>query len=744
MSELLIKINADAKNAKQAFEEIKKQSADLQDVLKDVGAVSAVAFAATSAAIGYSIVKFNEAKAASDELTLALQNQGIYSADLAERYNTLADNISRKTGVDDDNIKSALASAQALIGQKEITQELAQATIDFAAAQKIDLASAFEIVGKGINGNTVFLKKNGIEIDDNLSKSERMAQITEKLTQRYGEQASAANIASGGLIGLRTAFSNVVEGVGERFAPLFASITGLLTKFFTALSGNKFLLDLAAAFLAAAAAISGIIAGVAGLALVFLTLSAAATALGIALNVAFLGIPLVIGAVVAALVLLARNWDSVTQFIRSLVSGFVTFVKQAFGGIGDIIGGIFDLNPARISRGLDQIKNSLKEGANAYRQTYKEIELETQKTEEVQNEIKKKSADKAENERNAKEAKEKAALVAAREARIAELQLEAPKIVDILKQQAELKKSLIEEDNRAVIDATRARLAQLETLEAEARAAEVERSAAFQEEKRAFEADQLAQDSAARAELTQAQQQELEQRLLIEKEIEQKIEVEKLQTRIDARNKELEDRKKYGVTIAAINKVLGSEEVQGAKAAAGELVQLQQSKSGELKAIGKAAAVAQIAIATAESAMNIYRGFSTIPIIGPALGVAGAAAAVAFGAERTGNVLAAATGGLVEGGIPGRDSVPALLEPGELVVPRKNFNDVVGAAAGTGENRDAEIIDQLTQMNEKLKQPSQTIIQGDILSDESYIDRLIDKISNRLEFGNAKLFGVTS
>ena len=54
-----------------------------------------------------------------------------------------------------------------------------------------------------------------------------------------------------------------------------------------------------------------------------------------------------------------------------------------------------------------------------------------------------------------------------------------------------------------------------------------------------------------------------------------------------------------------------------------------------------------------------------------------ASAITAFGAEQISNVQAAQDGALVEGGIPGRDSVPFLLEPGELVVPRRNFNDVI-------------------------------------------------------------------
>ena len=36
-----------------------------------------------------------------------------------------------------------------------------------------------------------------------------------------------------------------------------------------------------------------------------------------------------------------------------------------------------------------------------------------------------------------------------------------------------------------------------------------------------------------------------------------------------------------------------------------------------------------------------------------------------------------ALGGLVQGGVQGIDSVPALLQPGELVVPTKNFDEVI-------------------------------------------------------------------
>jgi hypothetical protein len=121
--------------------------------------------------------------------------------------------------------------------------------------------------------------------------------------------------------------------------------------------------------------------------------------------------------------------------------------------------------------------------------------------------------------------------------------------------------------------------------------------------------------------------------------------------------------------------------MQGVKSASQDLMQLQNSNNKTLKGIGKAAAIADITIKTAQSAMNIYNGFSTIPIIGPALGIAGAAAAIAYGAEQIGKVKGAKKGGIMTGGIRGVDSIPAMLTPGELVAPEKNFDEVVNAVA---------------------------------------------------------------
>lgn len=161
----------------------------------------------------------------------------------------------------------------------------------------------------------------------------------------------------------------------------------------------------------------------------------------------------------------------------------------------------------------------------------------------------------------------------------------------------------------------------------------------------------------------------------------QKAALTESKERIKAHNQALQDELKFGKAYADINKFMHSEVLTGTKQAFGDLANLTQSGNQTLKEIGKVASVANITIKTAEAAMNIYSGFAEIPIVGIALGIAGAAAAVAFGAEQIGTVMGAADGGLITGGIPGIDSVPVLAQHGELIAPKQNFDEVVNAVA---------------------------------------------------------------
>ena len=141
-----------------------------------------------------------------------------------------------------------------------------------------------------------------------------------------------------------------------------------------------------------------------------------------------------------------------------------------------------------------------------------------------------------------------------------------------------------------------------------------------------------------------------------------------------------EDTKKHGAVIAEFKKFQRSEELGNASTAAGELSRLQESENDKMRQIGKAAALVQIAIDTQRGAIAAYTALAGIPIVGPGLGIAAAAALTAFGFERASKVQAAQAGGIVAGSGFG-DRIPFLLEPGELITPRQNFEEVINAVS---------------------------------------------------------------
>jgi hypothetical protein len=121
------------------------------------------------------------------------------------------------------------------------------------------------------------------------------------------------------------------------------------------------------------------------------------------------------------------------------------------------------------------------------------------------------------------------------------------------------------------------------------------------------------------------------------------------------------------------------EKVKTVQQGFGIIAGLQQTASKEAFQLGKAAAVAQAALNIPQAASNAFTVGAKLG--GPPTGAAFAAIATAVQLANLQKISSQrftgfADGGLVEGGTPGRDSVPAMLTPGEVVVPQKNFNDL--------------------------------------------------------------------
>jgi hypothetical protein len=122
----------------------------------------------------------------------------------------------------------------------------------------------------------------------------------------------------------------------------------------------------------------------------------------------------------------------------------------------------------------------------------------------------------------------------------------------------------------------------------------------------------------------------------------------------------------------------------------GQLAQLQRSENSKIAAVGKAAAIAQALINTYQSATAAYAAMASIPYVGPALGVAAAAAAIAAGLANVAQIRSQQTG-FSEGGYtgPGGKYQPAgIVHAGEGVLNQQEIS-ALGGPSGFYAMRDA-------------------------------------------------------
>lgn len=691
-SELIVKITGDAKELKKAFDDAKKETEELNDGLKDMAKAAGLAFAALAAEGLLAVSAYREQEEATNDLIATLQQQGIYTQELFDSYVKVAEGLKLKTGADAEGIIKGQAHLQSMIGQIEISQELSAAVVDLAAKKKMDLVSAFELVGRAANGNMASLNKLGVTVTDQGNRAANLVEIQKGLADAFGGSAAAAAQGLGVWNLAKQAFMDIQQGIGERLAPAFIAAGQAVNSFFRTIADNKALLDLIVAAGTAAAVVTGLAAatGLAGTALI--ALRAALIAANVQISATAVLTRALVGATGIGLLVLVvteiyLNWSTVWPRVYATFYAFAESVYQLGKGLGEFLIGVVTLNPQKMMSGFLEMEKFVSVGMKAFNDVVDKFEAERKAKEE-----------KAEKEREAKnrrdaEAREaelrrrEALEIAIEDSKNAVLLAKAEKynddVIKLAEEETQILTQLADDSNKEQFVLLEERLAQVR----EARVQALQRQAAEEE---TFQKQILDKNKEFNA-LSKADQEAfieehgaaLRQMIDTETELRQTELAQELRRQIEDNNLKLEEQRKFGLAHAEINRQLRSEEMKGAKKLSGELVALQKSGNETLKGIGKAAALTQIAIKTAEGAAAARAGAIAWfgPVLGPPIGIAAAAAVIAYGAEQMANVTRAAEGGLLTGGVPGRDSIPVLGMPGELVVPTKNFEEVINAVA---------------------------------------------------------------
>ncbi len=154
----------------------------------------------------------------------------------AAEMGKFASQMQEATNFGDEQLLPLMSKlAQTFHLNTEEIQQLTPSILDFAEANKatgMTVESAFDLMGRALNGHTEMLGRYGLELDENKIKTEGVTYLVEKLTDDYGGTASA-------LADLRTQNANtwgdIRETVGDMLnvlvAPLLTGLKNLFTWF---------------------------------------------------------------------------------------------------------------------------------------------------------------------------------------------------------------------------------------------------------------------------------------------------------------------------------------------------------------------------------------------------------------------------------------------------------------------------------------------------------------------------------
>jgi len=200
--------------------------AQLSGLQKQMIAVTAAAAAAITTMAIASVKAAAESESAVNRLDAALKNTGIYTESYSEQLRGLSTELMRLTKYDDDAISSATALMQN-VGKlsANVLPAAQKAAIGLAAAFKMDLETAFQLVGKAAAGNFMLLSRYGIVIDQNLSQTEKFAKVLEIGARNFSLAEAETKTFAGSMAQLKNIWGEFLEDIGYTIIPILTKLS---------------------------------------------------------------------------------------------------------------------------------------------------------------------------------------------------------------------------------------------------------------------------------------------------------------------------------------------------------------------------------------------------------------------------------------------------------------------------------------------------------------------------------------
>jgi len=584
---------------------------------------------------------FAESEKASTKLSQALKNQGIESKAVQKDIEEYSKSLQQASLFSSDLITTVQAGLVSVGLQGDELKRATQATLDFASATGMDLVSAGKLMEKAAAGNISVLSKYGVQIKTTGDASTDFANALTKLEGRYqGMSKAIADTPTGKLVQFGNAWADFQKQIGEvlvkAISPIISGLTSMINWISNAPGPVKAFIAVFAALVVALFALFPVV---------------------LALIPAF-------SALVPVISLAIWPITAVVVAIAALAAG-VVFLMDALAPSIDKL--------EKNSQALEKNRQALEKAKKEYGENSKEVSKytkELKKLEDQQAKLKDKAVQE-EVKRLQKEgfSKDEATKIA---------QTNVQKTIQSGQKTEAVKHVNTEQTNYSQGFTEFAKNENLKTGFA-AQEAEKRKQINVNEAMSYAELEKLKMDMAeqkAKSDLEQtenklaaldayylAQQEKYvgneealaeldlfyaEQKMQLEQQHIKNIEALRDQQYQNNNNVYQNDLKNYAKMLDAKNYMTKSQ-AQDFATWQSFMSSAASSENKNIAAIGKALAIYDITNQTARAASAAYSSMAPIPIVGPALGIAAAAAAVAFGAEQIAKVntnsMALAEGG---------------------------------------------------------------------------------------------------
>lgn len=593
-----------------------------------------------------------EQEDAINSLNRALAAAGEFSQETSQDFQDFAQSLQQTTKFSDDTIIKAGALIESLGRLSgEGLQRATQAAIDLSSALGIDLESAARLVGKAAEGQVSSFRRFGLSVREGKDEAETFENALRAIEQRFGGAANQEiKTFSGAITLLGNTFGDVQKEIGNALVKNQVFIT-VVRELNTVLAGIAELFKNNSAQIQdfVSNGVLFAIRAIGGFVQALDILYRSGTVVIESLKVAFDGLSL---AILAPLAPFSKTFAAVFDEIKNNAVKSVGEIKNAFTGtnglnkISEVIAGI----EGAAKKSFEAVKTGANETGVAYKNATEKVNEYSQATLKLAEQGKQLAEQAAKRDPAEEYANRQKALEAYFEVeRVSyEKQAEAIKFVvdDYERHRQEALVKELEEviaTNQLLIDANDQKNATL-----------------------------IASNNAYIKQTLDSEQLTAQNRLKI--------------------NKALVDQQKK----------LEQERLDAATSSLGALATLQNAKTKEIAAVGKAAAIAQTIIETYSGATKAASALAGIPIIGPGLAVAAAAAFITAGLARVATIAGVQLASGITSVPAGfeNDTFPARLTSGERVVTAEQNKDLTQFLSGNNQMTAylAAIVDRLDNL----------------------------------------------